>query len=123
MNIFNEVGALAIATRLQRLSDQFRRDGELIYQHNGIAFQPKWFPVIYALRMKSALGKCEGRAHQKGQGQVDGTGDDEDFKHAVGRGNQLVRDTGELGQGDDAGQRGRLNHQDCLASVDSQALA
>lgn len=59
MNIFNEIGALAISTRLQRLSDQFRRDGELIYQHNGIAFQPKWFPVIYALHVKAALGIME----------------------------------------------------------------
>nr|WP_295921122.1 helix-turn-helix domain-containing GNAT family N-acetyltransferase [uncultured Dyadobacter sp.] len=59
MNIFNEVGALAISTRLQRLSDQFRKDGVLIYQHHGISFEPKWFPVIYALHMKSALGIME----------------------------------------------------------------
>jgi DNA-binding MarR family transcriptional regulator len=59
MNIFDEVGALAISTRLQRLSDQFRKDGVLIYQHNGIAFEPKWFPVIYALHVKRALGIME----------------------------------------------------------------
>src|SRR5438128_888855 len=59
MNIFNDVGALAISTRLQRLSDQFRRDGVLIYQHNGISFEPKWFPIIYALHVKGALGIME----------------------------------------------------------------
>jgi len=59
MNIFDEVGALAISTRLQRLSDQFRKDGVLIYQHNGIAFEPKWFPIIYALHVKGALGIME----------------------------------------------------------------
>ncbi len=59
MNIFDEVGGLAISTRLQRLSDQFRKDGVLIYQHNGIAFEPKWFPIIYALHVKGALGIME----------------------------------------------------------------
>jgi len=59
MNIFNESGALAISTRLQRLSDQFRRDGVLIYQANQIDFEPKWFPVIYALHIKSSLSILE----------------------------------------------------------------
>lgn len=59
MNIFNESGALAIATRLQRLSDQFRKDGILIYQANQIEFEPKWFPVIYALHIKSSLSILE----------------------------------------------------------------
>jgi len=59
MNIFNESGALAVSTRLQRLSDQFRRDGVLIYQANQIDFEPKWFPVIYALHIKSSLSILE----------------------------------------------------------------
>jgi len=59
MNIFNASGALSIATRLQRLSDQFRKDGLLIYQANQIDFEPKWFPVIYALHLKSSLGIVE----------------------------------------------------------------
>ena len=59
MNIFNESGALAIATRLQRLGDQFRKDGILIYQANQIEFEPKWFPVIYALHIKSSLSILE----------------------------------------------------------------
>jgi DNA-binding MarR family transcriptional regulator/predicted GNAT family N-acyltransferase len=59
MNIFNEIGALAIATRLQRLADQFRKDGVQIYHLNNIEFEPKWFPVIYALHLKSPLGILE----------------------------------------------------------------
>jgi DNA-binding MarR family transcriptional regulator/GNAT superfamily N-acetyltransferase len=59
MNIFNEIGALAIATRLQRLADQFRKDGIQIYQANQIDFEPKWFPVIYALHLKSPQGIVE----------------------------------------------------------------
>jgi DNA-binding MarR family transcriptional regulator/GNAT superfamily N-acetyltransferase len=59
MNIFNEIGALAISTRLQRLADHFRKDGMLVYQSNNISFEPKWFPVIYALHLKSPLSILE----------------------------------------------------------------
>lgn len=59
MNIFNESGALAVSTRLQRLSDQFRKDGQLIYKANNIDFEPKWFPVIYALHRYPTLSIVE----------------------------------------------------------------
>jgi len=59
MNIFNEIGGLAISTRLQRLADQFRKDGVQIYLTNQIEFEPKWFPVIYALHVKSSLSILE----------------------------------------------------------------
>lgn len=59
MNIIDASGILAIATRLQRLSDQLRRDGALIYKDNGINFEPKWFPVIYALHQKPILSVVE----------------------------------------------------------------
>ena len=36
-----------------------RRDGVLIYQANQIDFEPKWFPVIYALHIKSSLSILE----------------------------------------------------------------
>jgi DNA-binding MarR family transcriptional regulator/ribosomal protein S18 acetylase RimI-like enzyme len=59
MNIFNEIGGLAISTRLQRLSDQFRREGIAIYKANNIEFEPKWFPVIYALHVNKSLSILE----------------------------------------------------------------
>jgi DNA-binding MarR family transcriptional regulator len=59
MNSINQAGILAISTRLQRLSDQIRKDGLLIYQANGIDFEPKWFPVIYSLHMKTVLSVVE----------------------------------------------------------------
>ncbi|PST81823.1 MarR family transcriptional regulator [Pedobacter yulinensis] len=55
MNIINEAGLLALATRLQRLSERIRKDGALIYKESGIDFEPKWFPVVYALHVKSSL--------------------------------------------------------------------
>ena len=45
MNIIDESGILAISTRLQRLSEQLRKDGALFYKSYGIDFEPKWFPV------------------------------------------------------------------------------
>ena len=43
-NVIDQSGILAIATRLQRLTDQLRKDGQLIYKAHGIDFEPKWFP-------------------------------------------------------------------------------
>ncbi|MCW3465747.1 MarR family winged helix-turn-helix transcriptional regulator [Chitinophaga nivalis] len=58
-NVIDESGLLAIATRLQRLADQIRKDGLLIYQANNIDFEPKWFPVIYTLHKKNILSVVE----------------------------------------------------------------
>jgi DNA-binding MarR family transcriptional regulator len=59
MNIIDESGILAISTRLQRLSEQLRKDGFQIYKANGIDFEPKWFPVIYTLHFKPVLSVVE----------------------------------------------------------------
>lgn len=58
-NTINQAGILAISTRLQRLSDQLRKDGLLIYKANGIDFEPKWFPVVYSLYIKPVWGVVE----------------------------------------------------------------
>lgn len=59
MNVINESGILAISTRLQRLSEQLRKDGALIYREFGIDFEPKWFPVIFTLHHKKILSVVE----------------------------------------------------------------
>lgn len=59
MGVIDESGILAIATRLQRLSEQMRKDGALIYKAHGIDFEPKWFPVIYTLYHKTQLSVVE----------------------------------------------------------------
>ncbi|HEY8956600.1 MarR family winged helix-turn-helix transcriptional regulator [Chitinophaga sp.] len=58
-NVIDESGILAISTRLQRLSDQLRKDGLQIYKANGIDFEPKWFPVVYTLHLKPVLSVVE----------------------------------------------------------------
>ncbi|WP_158991568.1 MarR family winged helix-turn-helix transcriptional regulator [Mucilaginibacter sp. L196] len=59
MNVINELGILAIATRLQRLAEQMRKDGLMIYKAHGVDFEPKWFPVIYTLHVKPGLSVVE----------------------------------------------------------------
>lgn len=59
MNIIDESGILALSTRLQRLSEQLRKDGALLYREYGIDFEPKWFPVIYTLYHKEVLSVVE----------------------------------------------------------------
>lgn len=59
MNVIDQSGILAISTRLQRLSEQIRKDGLLIYKAYGIDFEPKWFPVVYTLHIKSVLSVVE----------------------------------------------------------------
>lgn len=58
-NVIDQSGLLAISTRLQRLSDQLRKDGQKIYELYGVAFEPKWFPVIYTLYQKPILSVVE----------------------------------------------------------------
>jgi MarR family transcriptional regulator, repressor for mepA len=59
MNIIDQSGILALSTRLQRLSEQLRKDGALFYKTYGIDFEPKWFPVVYTLYHKDVLSVVE----------------------------------------------------------------
>jgi MarR family transcriptional repressor of mepA len=59
MNVINESGTLALSTRLQRLSEQIRKDGAIVYKEFGIDFEPKWFPVIFTLHHKKILSVVE----------------------------------------------------------------
>jgi len=53
--IIDEAGILAIATRLQRLAENLRKDGEQVYKACGIDFEPKYFPVVFVLYAKPML--------------------------------------------------------------------
>jgi DNA-binding MarR family transcriptional regulator len=59
MNAIDDSGILAIAARLQRLSDLLRKDGFLIFKINGVDFEPKWFPLIYSLSRKPVMSVVE----------------------------------------------------------------
>ena len=59
MNVINEVGELAMGSRLRRLSDRIMRDGAGIYQLLHLDFEPRWFPVFYLLSQRSPLAIME----------------------------------------------------------------
>lgn len=42
----NELGALALASRLKRLADTLMQDGVRVYQSAQAGFEPRWFPVF-----------------------------------------------------------------------------
>ncbi|MDN5203746.1 bifunctional helix-turn-helix transcriptional regulator/GNAT family N-acetyltransferase [Fulvivirgaceae bacterium BMA10] len=59
MNVLNQLGELALGSRLRRLSDQIMREGVEIYKNNGIDFEAKFFPIFYLLLQKSHLSVTE----------------------------------------------------------------
>ncbi|AYB29619.1 MarR family winged helix-turn-helix transcriptional regulator [Chryseolinea soli] len=58
-NLINELGELALSTRLMRLSEGMRKDVTRIYHEHGIDFESKWFPVLYVLSKRSPLSVLE----------------------------------------------------------------
>ena len=58
-DIFSELGELALASRLRRLSETMMAEGEELYRDLGVTFRPRWFPVFYALGRKSPLAVGE----------------------------------------------------------------
>jgi DNA-binding MarR family transcriptional regulator/N-acetylglutamate synthase-like GNAT family acetyltransferase len=63
MDLIKQIGSLALASRLKRLSDRLMRDGSRIYREQGLDFEPRWFTVFYLLSQKSPLAVTE-IAHQ-----------------------------------------------------------
>lgn len=59
MDLLQNLGALAIAARMKRMSDTIMRSGAEVYKHYGIAFEPKWFPLYYYLSEKGESGIME----------------------------------------------------------------
>jgi DNA-binding MarR family transcriptional regulator/GNAT superfamily N-acetyltransferase len=49
MKFFDEVGKMAMGTRVRFLGDKITQDASEIYQAYGTDLQPKWFPVFYVL--------------------------------------------------------------------------
>ena len=49
MKNINEIGILAVGTRLKRFYDNMMPSGKAIYLSHGLDFEPKWFSIMYAL--------------------------------------------------------------------------
>lgn len=55
MDLLNDMGALAFASRLRRLSDRLMDDVSTLYRRVDIDFNPRWFTTLYTLNSR---GKC-----------------------------------------------------------------
>lgn len=49
MDFYNNVGKMAIGSRLRRLSEQLTENAGQVYEMYNVPLQPKWFPVFHAL--------------------------------------------------------------------------
>ncbi|MBW8684521.1 bifunctional helix-turn-helix transcriptional regulator/GNAT family N-acetyltransferase [Chitinophaga rhizophila] len=68
MNFYDNVGKLAIGSRLRQLTEKITEDATQIYQLYNIDMNPKWFPVFYVLsqgasRTITAIAKEIGHSH------------------------------------------------------------
>jgi len=68
MNFFEEIGKVALGSRLRMLTDKVTEDAAQIYKLYDIDMQPKWFPVFYALTRErektiTELAKAIGHSH------------------------------------------------------------
>ncbi len=59
MDIIGQLGPLAFASRLRRLSERLMRDASRVYKSQQINMEARWFPIMYLLRQEGAMGITE----------------------------------------------------------------
>lgn len=50
--IYDEMGKMALGSRLRRLAELFTEENRAVYTDNGLPVEPRWFPVLYAIWKK-----------------------------------------------------------------------
>jgi DNA-binding MarR family transcriptional regulator len=55
LDYIDELGSLALASRLKRLLNRMHADGEKVYRDLNIDFKTKWFPVLHLLANRSPM--------------------------------------------------------------------
>ncbi|WP_159473441.1 bifunctional helix-turn-helix transcriptional regulator/GNAT family N-acetyltransferase [Dyadobacter sp. 3J3] len=68
MKFFNQIGKMALGSRLRMLTEKITEDAAQVYQLYDIDMQPKWFPVFYVLskgeeKTITAIAKEIGHSH------------------------------------------------------------
>jgi DNA-binding MarR family transcriptional regulator/predicted GNAT family acetyltransferase len=59
VDTLNELGVLALASRLKRLSDRLMKDVSAIYHDCDIDFEARWFTIFYTLNRNKKLSVTE----------------------------------------------------------------
>ncbi len=55
MDLIRQLGALALASRLRRLTEWLYKDGTRIYKEQSADFEPRWFPLFYLLKESGSV--------------------------------------------------------------------
>ena len=58
-DFLDQLGALALGSRLKRLSERMLADAGRVYQHFGIDVQPRWFPLMALLQRRGEVTVVE----------------------------------------------------------------
>lgn len=60
MDFIDDLGLLALGSRLRRLSDRIMSSGVIVYRGAEVRFEPRWFPVFRVLadRGELTVGEC-----------------------------------------------------------------
>jgi DNA-binding MarR family transcriptional regulator len=59
LDYFDELGEVALGSRLKRLSDRVMSDASKIYAYSGQDMQPKWFTLMSLLAKKKSVSVVE----------------------------------------------------------------
>lgn len=59
MNLINDLGELAVATRLKRLSERLSQDVSKIYKESEVDFESKWYLILELLNREKILAITE----------------------------------------------------------------
>ncbi len=59
MNLINDLGELAIATRLKRLSERLSQDVSKVYKESDVDFEAKWYLILELLNREKILAITE----------------------------------------------------------------
>jgi DNA-binding MarR family transcriptional regulator/GNAT superfamily N-acetyltransferase len=63
MDFIKELGYLAIASRMKRITDRFMRGGSKVYKSLNIDFEPRWFTVFYFIYTQDSPLSISNIAH------------------------------------------------------------
>ena len=64
-DFIKQLGALALATRLKRLSDRLIQDVGKIYSEQGFDFDPRWFAIMQLLQQRGTISIVDASAMLK----------------------------------------------------------
>jgi DNA-binding MarR family transcriptional regulator/N-acetylglutamate synthase-like GNAT family acetyltransferase len=59
VDLIRQLGPLALASRMRRLTEWLYKDGARIYREQSSHFEPRWFPLFYLLKESGAVPVTE----------------------------------------------------------------